>query len=85
MKRIITYLSILPMLMFISCEKFNQDISKWDVSNVTNMSCMFYNCENFNQNILIRGPLCFPVDIFQYIDINFKVNAFQLIHFNILI
>ena len=26
-------------------------ISKWDISNVTNMSGMFYNCENFNQDI----------------------------------
>jgi len=29
---------------------FNQDISMWDVSNVTNMSTMFYY-SNFNQNI----------------------------------
>ena len=30
---------------------FNGDISKWDVSNVTNMEYMFYWCENFNQDI----------------------------------
>ncbi len=31
--------------------RFNGDISKWDVSNVTNMHGMFYLCEKFNQNI----------------------------------
>ena len=30
---------------------FNGDISKWDVSNVTNMWGIFYGCENFNQDI----------------------------------
>ena len=30
--------------------KFNQDISRWDVSSVTNMYRMFYNSE-FNQDI----------------------------------
>ena len=30
---------------------FNGDISKWDVSNVTNMRSMFYLCESFNQDI----------------------------------
>jgi len=29
----------------------NPDISKWDVSNVVNMSCMFYECKNFNQDL----------------------------------
>ena len=32
---------------------FNGDISKWDVSNVTNMSYMFYSCEKFNQDISV--------------------------------
>ena len=27
------------------------DVSKWDVSNVTDMSWMFCQCENFNQDI----------------------------------
>jgi len=29
--------------------KFNGDISKWDVSNVKDMSCMFSSAESFNQ------------------------------------
>ena len=37
--------------MFSKTESFNQDISKWDVSNVTNMSQMFENTSNFNQDI----------------------------------
>ncbi len=32
-------------------EKFNQDISNWDTSNVTNMSHMFSSAESFNQDI----------------------------------
>lgn len=31
--------------------KFNQDISAWDVGNVTDMNHMFYNAKNFLQNI----------------------------------
>ena len=27
------------------------DISKWDVSKVTDMNSMFYSCESFNQDI----------------------------------
>ena len=30
-------------------DKFNGDISNWDVSNVVNMNSMFYKCESFNQ------------------------------------
>ena len=30
---------------------FNKDISKWDVSNVTNMSGMFFGCSYFAQDI----------------------------------
>ena len=36
--------------MFSNCY-FNQDISNWDVSNVTNMKQMFYNNYTFNQPI----------------------------------
>ena len=32
-------------------DKFNGDISNWDVSNVTYIIYMFYNCNSFNQNI----------------------------------
>ena len=31
--------------------RFNGDISKWDVSNVTNMKWMFWGCSKFNQDI----------------------------------
>jgi surface protein len=37
--------------MFKSTSKFNQDISGWDVSNVTNMEGMFNMASKFNQNI----------------------------------
>lgn len=36
--------------MFYEAENFNQDISKWDVSNVTRYS-MFLKQKSFNQNI----------------------------------
>ena len=31
--------------------KFTGDISKWNVSNVTNMTSMFEGCKNFNCNL----------------------------------
>ena len=30
--------------MFFQCTKFDQDLSNWNVSNVTNMQQMFYQC-----------------------------------------
>jgi len=30
---------------------FNQDISSWDVNNVTNMNFMFHNCKSFDVDI----------------------------------
>lgn len=37
--------------MFTSCNGFNQDISMWDVSNVTGMNEMFFGCDRFNQDL----------------------------------
>ena len=37
--------------MFYNADVFNQDISDWDVSNVTDMSYMFYNADVFNSNL----------------------------------
>ena len=36
--------------MFSDCNKLSSlpDISKWDISNVTNMSSMFYNCNKLS-------------------------------------
>jgi len=37
--------------MFAGCTNFNQDISKWDVRNITYMTSIFYGCKNFNQSL----------------------------------
>ena len=37
--------------MFRYCERFNSDISHWDVSNVTNMDYMFHYARTFNQDL----------------------------------
>jgi surface protein len=37
--------------MFEGADSFNQNISGWDVSRVTDMRAMFYGAESFNQNI----------------------------------
>ena len=35
--------------MFQGCTSFNQDVSMWDVTNITNMSGMFNGAESFSQ------------------------------------
>jgi len=37
--------------MFDSAPLFNQDIGRWNVSNVTNMNSMFHGASSFNQDI----------------------------------
>ena len=37
--------------MFYNASSFNQDVSKWNVSNVTDMSHMFYKASSFNQDV----------------------------------
>ena len=32
-------------------KRFDADISRWDVSNVTNMNAMFFKCESFNSDL----------------------------------
>lgn len=34
--------------MFSRASSFNQDLSDWNVANVTGMALMFYGAENFN-------------------------------------
>ena len=37
--------------MFREAKAFNQDISEWDVDNVTNMNGMFLDASSFNQDL----------------------------------
>ena len=37
--------------MFEGCQGFNQDISVWDVSNITNMEAMFKECRSFSYDL----------------------------------
>ncbi|HHB93225.1 MAG TPA: BspA family leucine-rich repeat surface protein [Thioploca sp.] len=38
-------------ITFSDASSFNQDLSSWDVSKVTNMFMMFNNASSFNQNL----------------------------------
>jgi surface protein len=46
-----TLMTDMGLLFFYNYSGFNQNISSWDTSNVTNMSDMFGSAEAFNQNI----------------------------------
>ena len=37
--------------MFCGARSFNQDLSAWNVGNVTNMGFMFYSAKSFNQDL----------------------------------
>ena len=45
------FLMLLVATMFNGCNNFNQDISSWNVANVTTMNYCFNAANNFNQDI----------------------------------
>ena len=51
-------------LMFYRSKSFNQNISNWDISNVTNMKWMFSMATSFNQDLSSWGDKLHPdVDV----------------------
>ena len=42
---------VTDMSKLFSFTNFNEDLSKWEISSVTNMEYMFENCSRFNQKI----------------------------------
>jgi surface protein len=38
-------------MLCLNAVDFNQDISGWDVSKVTNMKAMFHHTHDFNQDV----------------------------------
>ena len=47
--------------MFYEAENFNQDLSNWNVSSVTDMSNMFNGAISFNQTLSKWGPDLAPL------------------------
>jgi len=41
--------------MFANAQKYNQDLSVWDISAVKNMDRMFHGAQVFNQNLCAWG------------------------------
>ncbi|HAO50974.1 MAG TPA: hypothetical protein DCR35_17690, partial [Runella sp.] len=62
--------------MFSGAAAFNQNISGWNVSNVTDLRAMFYTTALFNQNLANWniGNATFMQDIFYYSDVNFSIS-----------
>jgi surface protein len=67
-------------LMFTSVSRFNQNISSWNVSKVTDMGSMFSNATDFNQNLSswVTGLTGQPADFSTGANATFANNANNL-------